>query len=88
MPETIDAITLTLIATWTTAIVAGIRVRVPEVDGIWVLLVTVIAAAMASAMFLAPMPDWVRYALLGISGSIGGMSLADRFISKAKGPEK
>jgi hypothetical protein len=35
-------------------------------------------------MFLADMPDWVRYALLGFSGAIGGVSLADRFLKKRK----
>jgi len=87
MPNNIDSVTLALIATWTTAIVAGVRVRVPKIDGAWVLLVAVAAAIMSSAMFLAPMPEWVRYALLGVSGSIGGMSLADRFV-KSKGTEK
>ena len=84
MPD-IDYATIAMIVTWTTAIIAGVRARVPKIDGIWVVIATAVAATVASAMFLAPMPDWIRYALMGWSGAIGGVSLADRFISKKKG---
>lgn len=84
IPEVIDSTTVALIVTWTTAMVAGFRARVPGIDGHWVVLLVAICATIASAMFLAPMPDWVRYSLLGFSGAIGGVSLADRFIKKSK----
>lgn len=81
----IDYTTVGMIVTWTTAIVAGLRSRVPRIDGPWVVLVTMLAATVASLMFLAPgIPDWVRYALMGWSGAIGGVSLADRFMDKLK----
>ena len=85
MPETIDSMTVALIVAWTTAMVAGFRSRIPAIDGHWVVLVVAGCALVASSMFLAPMPEWVRYALLGFSGAIGGVSLADRFMQKSKG---
>lgn len=84
MPEEIDSTTVALVVAWTTAMVAGFRTRVPEIDGHWVVLLVGACAMIASMMFLAPMPEWIRYALLGFSGAIGGVSLADRFIQKGK----
>jgi hypothetical protein len=83
--ETIDYSTLALVVAWTAGIVAGIRARLPKLDGWWVIAVTVIAATIASVIFLVEeIPPWVRYALLGFSGAIGGVSLTDRLVDRAK----
>jgi hypothetical protein len=79
----IDFALVAAITAWTTAIVAGIRARLPAIDGYWVVLLTAIAALISSFMILATgLPGWVRYALLAWSGAIGGVSVVDRFIKK------
>lgn len=81
----VDHKLLALIVAWTAAIVSGIRVRMPKLDGGWVVALTVAAAIISSLMFLAEgIPDWARYALLGFSGAIGGVSFTDRIIDRSR----
>lgn len=82
----IDYEAAALVVAWTVAFVAGVRARVPRINGWLVLPVALVGALLCSAVLLHPaLPPWVRYGFLGLVGAVGGVSFKDRLIGKIRG---
>lgn len=76
---------LAIVSIYTAAITSGVRDRFPRINGPWVLLLVLISAVIATMIFAVPeIPLWVKYPLLAWSGAVGGISLADRYLTKKK----